>query len=317
MPVELVLTSPGSIDFRTVPDRPLPPCHIRVQTHLTGIRHGSDLFYLNASFLDSSSSAVWSPPTWGVGEVVEVGREVSHFSVGDTVHGPMRHSDQWVCPQDRAYPIRWLRKEFAAFIDPGVTALRCVRESGIRYGDRVAVFGLGTVGLMAVQYLLLCGASEILALDPLPSRVRVAQRLGAHRAVTLQEPYANTMNECLPQRSSRDIAFDFSGREEALWLAAASLRKGGTLVGCHAGYDGKALQALLEMCDEESIRFVLIEDEPEDLHLEQLVFDSLSAKRVIVWPILSHTFPFSDAPRAYQSIQEQPDTHIKVLLNYR
>src|SRR5436305_8709943 len=49
----------------------------------------------------------------------------------------------------------------------------------IQPGDVVAVWGAGPVGLFAIVSALLLGASEVIAIDQVPYRLELAQRLGA------------------------------------------------------------------------------------------------------------------------------------------
>jgi threonine dehydrogenase-like Zn-dependent dehydrogenase len=58
-----------------------------------------------------------------------------------------------------------------------------VRDAGIRLGDRVAVFGLGAIGLMAVQLARLAGAAQLIAVDPIAPRRALATRFGADAAL--------------------------------------------------------------------------------------------------------------------------------------
>lgn len=50
---------------------------------------------------------------------------------------------------------------------------------GARWGESVAVFGCGGVGLSAIQGARIAGAGRIIAVDPNPARLELAGRLGA------------------------------------------------------------------------------------------------------------------------------------------
>ena len=62
-----------------------------------------------------------------------------------------------------------------------------VNTGGARWGESVAVFGCGGVGLSAVQGARVAGASRIVAVDPNPSRLELARRLGATDLVSPEE----------------------------------------------------------------------------------------------------------------------------------
>lgn len=72
--------------------------------------------------------------------------------------------------------------EAAPLFCPGITAFGAVDKLDVGAGDTVAVFGLGGVGHMAVQYAALTGA-DVLAVGRSDEHLRVALELGAARAV--------------------------------------------------------------------------------------------------------------------------------------
>jgi threonine dehydrogenase-like Zn-dependent dehydrogenase len=71
----------------------------------------------------------------------------------------------------------------AVCYDPAQFALAGVRDSHLRAGDTVAVFGLGAIGQMTVQICRLAGAAWIAAVDPLAIRRGAAMRTGASVAL--------------------------------------------------------------------------------------------------------------------------------------
>jgi len=313
---ELIIPSPGEVDFHEVEETPLSPYSLLVRTHLSGIRHGEDLPIFEGKSQSSIVRYPWVPQGWGVGEVVKVGNRVMRFAEGDWIFGPMRHRRMQAVEEKRAYLLEWIKKEFSVFTDPGVAALQCVHEAQIRYGDVTVFFGMGTVGLMAVQFALLSGAQTVIAVDPLPSRLQVAQRLGAHRTVA---------DEWSPEILSRvetahpdgvDAVIELSGTDAALRRATQPIRPGGALVAGGSRYGIQSLRAVREHCDRSGIRFRLSAPREGTSREEAVVIKSLNEKKVIVWPIITDTIPFESASKAYQEIQSDPDHHIKVLLSY-
>ncbi|MBC2960045.1 Zn-dependent alcohol dehydrogenase [Nocardioides deserti] len=61
-----------------------------------------------------------------------------------------------------------------------ITGLGAVRHSAqVRFGDTVAVIGCGGVGLSAVQGAALAGASRIIGIDRMASKLEIAKQFGA------------------------------------------------------------------------------------------------------------------------------------------
>jgi S-(hydroxymethyl)glutathione dehydrogenase/alcohol dehydrogenase len=71
--------------------------------------------------------------------------------------------------------------EVAALVGCGVTTGWCsaVRAGETRAGDTVVIFGIGGVGINAVQGARFAGAANVIAIDPNPFKLEMASRLGA------------------------------------------------------------------------------------------------------------------------------------------
>jgi aryl-alcohol dehydrogenase len=90
-------------------------------------------------------------------------------------------------------------------------------------GSTIAVFGVGPVGLSAVLGAVVCGCSEIIAIDVLESRLEMARQLGATQVVMVR-PKPNTADEVrkiVP--AGVDYALDTTGRADSNQQAVLSL----------------------------------------------------------------------------------------------
>ena len=75
----------------------------------------------------------------------------------------------------------------ATLMCASATALHALRKSRLRGGERVAVFGIGGLGLSAVQLAFALGALEVYAIDVEPAKLELAARYGAH-SVSAADP---------------------------------------------------------------------------------------------------------------------------------
>ncbi|MDO9336949.1 MAG: alcohol dehydrogenase [Caulobacteraceae bacterium] len=152
-----------------------------------------------------------------VGEVVEIGRGVRRLKSGDKVMisaavgcgacASCLRGDVVRCETgsgacyglssrlqgSQAEAVRVPAGDFnAAIIPDGVsedqallltdgmaTAWYGVTNADIRPGGSAAVVGLGPIGLMAVEQILVKGAARVFAIDPVPERRAIAEELGA------------------------------------------------------------------------------------------------------------------------------------------
>ncbi len=305
MPQILCHFSSEEIGFSSICDTPLLPHQIRVTTHLARIRHGCDLSLPKTAGKETFPHLFRS---WGVAEIIEVGESVNRFSPGDRVYGPMYHADRQVIDADSVLPVQNFsnRIEFSTFIDAGIAALQGIHASGLRFGDRIAIWGMGTVGLMALQYALMSGAREIIAVDPVDSRRNVAQKLGAHEIVS-------SWDDTLPPV---DVALDFSGSSLALHQSFKAVRQRGTVIAGADDYSFDTNDSLCVEFREREISFLSIKEKPLSYDLQDRVQYSIVTKRVVVWPIISHLISFTQIPALIPQIKKNLNDYIQVLVTY-
>lgn len=109
-----------------------------------------------------------------------------------------------------------------------------VNTARVRFGETVAVFGCGGVGLNAIQAARLSGAARVIGIDLLPAKLELALRFGATDVVDASGTDVVERVRGLTH-GGVDHAFEVVGRPEVVAEAAHSLAKGGTayLVGTH------------------------------------------------------------------------------------
>lgn len=114
-----------------------------------------------------------------VGVVVEVGRGVAGFSVGDRVASNGKHAEMVCVPKNLCARIPdSVSDEAAAFTVIGAIGLQGIRLVQPTLGEAVVVTGLGLIGLMTVQLLRAHGC-RVLGLDYDQNKLALAQQLGA------------------------------------------------------------------------------------------------------------------------------------------
>ena len=108
----------------------------------------------------------------------------------------------------------------------GVTTYKAVKVSGARSSDLVAVFGIGGLGHLAMQYAQIAGAT-VAAVDVIDTKLDVAKRLGAEYA--FNSSTSDVVDE-LQALGGADCAITLAASPRACEDALASLRPHGTLV---------------------------------------------------------------------------------------
>ncbi len=109
---------------------------------------------------------------------------------------------------------------------PGVTAYSAVKASRPFPGKRIAVFGIGGVGHMAIQFAKLSGA-EVIAVSRSPMHTKLAEDLGADRTIISSE---ENPAEVLARHGKADSSIVFAPSDEAVSQAMAATKRGGIIV---------------------------------------------------------------------------------------
>jgi predicted dehydrogenase/threonine dehydrogenase-like Zn-dependent dehydrogenase len=122
------------------------------------------------------------------GTIIEVGDGLQGFKAGDRVAcaggGHAVHAEFASIPQNLMVKIPdGVGFDQAAFTTVGAVAMQGFRLADVQVGARVAVIGLGLLGLIATGIASAAGC-EVLGIDLDPARVALAKTMGASMAVT-------------------------------------------------------------------------------------------------------------------------------------
>ena len=182
-----------------------------------------------------------------------------HDADGGTLHhhlGVSAFADHVVVAAESAVRVDAdLPYEIAALFGCAVlTGVGAVLNSAqVQEGDSVAIFGLGGVGLAALLGAKVAGASTIVAVDVVPEKLALAQRLGATHVVDASKDDPVVAIKDLT-RGGADYTFEAVGNVKVIRQALEALGAGGalTIVGVpklgtsaefvvHALYQNKAI----------------------------------------------------------------------------
>jgi len=120
--------------------------------------------------------------------------------------------------------------DIAALIGCGVTTGvgASINSAGITPGSSVVVFGCGGVGISAIQGARIAGASAILAVDMVESKLEQAKHFGATH-VTTPDGYEDAKN-AITGGEGFDFALECIGNPKTIRATYDAARRGGTAV---------------------------------------------------------------------------------------
>ena len=243
-----------------VPRPALGPNDILIEVEACGVCH-SDLHLADGDW-KQFAGLVKKPLILGheiAGRVAEKGTAVQHLRVGDRVGVPWIH---WTCAEcefcregnenlcskqmitgatvNGGYaefvkapashvtkiPTNLSSREVAPLFCAGVTVYRALKHSTILPGQRLAVFGVGGLGHLAVQIGRSFGA-EVTAIDVSEEKLALAKSLGA--PTTLNAASSDVVKQ-LRAKGGVHIAIVTSAAKAAYETAFYGLRPSGTLL---------------------------------------------------------------------------------------
>jgi 2-desacetyl-2-hydroxyethyl bacteriochlorophyllide A dehydrogenase len=118
--------------------------------------------------------------------------------------------------------------EEGAMAEPLAVAVRAVAVAKLQVGERVLVLGGGPIGLLTAQVARTGGAAEVIMVEPLESRAKVAEGLGF---VSLS-PEEAELKRVLDITGGREIEIvvDAAGSEPAALLGTQLVKRTGRIV---------------------------------------------------------------------------------------
>jgi 2-desacetyl-2-hydroxyethyl bacteriochlorophyllide A dehydrogenase len=152
------------------------------------------------------------------------------------VHRPGAFAERVAVPASACFAVpEGMDPVRTALVEPLANAVHAVRLGAVRVGDRVAVIGAGTIGLMLLTAARTAGAGQVAVVDTLDGRLDVARDLGADLTLS---PSGGDPAEALARvwgEDGADVAIDAVGRAATRNLAVRAARPGGSvvLVGLH------------------------------------------------------------------------------------
>jgi alcohol dehydrogenase len=187
-------------------------------------------------------------------------------------------------------------------------------ESGkVRIGDIVAVFAQGPIGLCATAGAKLSGASLIIVVDSVPSRLAKAKELGADITINYKE--RDPVEAILEVTKGRgvDVAIEALGTELTFQSCLRVLRPGGTL--SSLGVYSKDLKVPLQPFDAGLGDHHLVTTLcPGGKERMRRLMNVVSSRRLDLKSLVTHRFKLDQILEAYELFSHQGDGVLKVAI---
>ncbi len=273
------------------------------------------------------------------GEVIGVGREVTKFKAGDwvacggagAVHAEIVSVAQNLCV--KIPPTVDLK--LAAFTTIAAIAMQGIRQADLRLGESCVIIGLGLVGQLTVQLLNAAGVKTI-AIDLDHRQVELAKHSGAHLTLRREEENLTQMIGDFTHGFGADAVVITAATlsRDPVELAGALCRKKGKviIVGdvptgfSREPYYKKELELRMS-CSYGPGRYdAQYEDKGIDYPLGyvrwtenrnmQAFVELLQNQQLDLESLITHTFEYEQAEKAYHLILDKTEPFVGILLKY-
>lgn len=172
-----------------------------------------------------------------VGEVLEVGKNVKRFKVGDLCGGAKTGSfgDYIVADEKIMFQIpKGTRDVKHCLVEPLACIVNIVKAAKVNFGDYVAVIGCGMMGLMTIAALSKSGCRELVAIDLLQDRLELAKKFGATYTICPRTQDVDQEVYDLTRNHGMDVVVEITGSLKGLSTAGAIVRNAD-----YFGYQGR------------------------------------------------------------------------------
>ncbi|WP_019025672.1 alcohol dehydrogenase AdhP [Colwellia piezophila] len=248
----------GKLEIQQLDKPIISSQEVLVKIHACGVCH-TDLHACHGDWPVKPKMPL-VPGHEGVGEIVEVGEQVKHLKLGDRVGIPWLYSacgycdyclsgDENLClsQQNSGYSVDGSYAEYCKadgdyvvkipdginYVDAaplfcaGVTTYKALKVSTAKPGEWVAIFGIGGLGHLAVQYAVAMGLN-VIAVDTGENKLKLAKKLGASLCLDFKsdDVVARVLAETGGVHASICTAVSKSGFEQSYKV----IRRGGKCV---------------------------------------------------------------------------------------
>jgi 2-desacetyl-2-hydroxyethyl bacteriochlorophyllide A dehydrogenase len=305
---------------------------VRCRALASLVSTGTESFCLAGTFDPDTFWEEWVQYPFAPGysmtsRVVDVGPGVEGIRVGDRVATSMPHSSAFVVPADDCIRVPdGVTDEQACWTSLACTTQLGVRRAEVQLGESAVVVGLGVLGQLVVQYLRLCGARRIFAIDTIESRLAAAAAGGATHSIGAEVGAARRVVHELTAGAMVDVAFDITGHPAVLAPTTRLVRRLGrvVLLGDTPTPSRQQLGPRI-VADSVAVLGVHASAAPEVATLRDpwtlaamagLFFDFVVAGRMDVDSLASHRFTPDQAVDMYEALRRDRSAYLGVFLDW-
>ncbi len=331
----VIITAKGKAEIQTeqIDTTELKPNEAIIDTSTSLISAGTELSRVFA--IKEGFSYPVRPGYSSIGTVVKKGEGLEDLKIGDKVFYTGRHasvnrfsrSDKTQGPKIFKIPEDMDDSE-ASLICLGLVAMNGVNATDIKLGDTLAVFGLGTIGMMAALLYQELGA-RVIAVDPVVSRCQLAKDLGIKEVLDCAADQQVEQLKKMTNGRGVDIGVDVTGVSQAIEnvILATGLHGQVVLLGSPRAAYTTNVTSILNHIHMKMIKVMgafnnlnpLYEKEGSRICVERdfkMITERIYDRRINAKKIISHIIKPEEIERAYHGLMYEKEEYRCVVIDW-
>lgn len=316
------------VEVRQVETDEVKPGQIMIETERSLVSTGTELRCLQRGF--SAAAPQWAewvsyPFNTGycaAGTVIETGKDVTRFKVGDRVAGFGAHRRHTVFDESYAAKVPDdLSFDEAAWFPLGAIVQYGYRLSRPVLGETIVVVGLGNLGQLCARYARLGGAGEVIAIDPSPTRLKFVENIATQCLSCGVEEAVDAVNEMTGGKMA-EVLYEVTGHPPVFGPCQLLLALNGRMVtlGDTGHPEQQSNTPLLSLRNLTVIGVnpevtAALSDWPHPRSGDTL-FKFIQRGQMNVKELITHHFPVEKAPEVYDMLLRDRQSTMGVLFTY-
>jgi threonine dehydrogenase-like Zn-dependent dehydrogenase len=308
-----VISAPRQIDLRRVEFRAPAVDEVRVKIEGCGVCASNlELWLGKPWFKYPVEPGAPGHEAWG--RIEAVGEGVSELAVGERVamlsshafaeYDFARSAEVVRVPDDGPFPA-----------EPLGCAVNIFKRANIRYGETVAIVGMGFLGSLVTQLAVNVGA-RVLALSHRRSSLKLAREFGASATIEIRDKQ-QAVQSVIELTSGRgcECVIEAAGKQESLDLATELTSERGRLA--IAGYhqDGPR-QVNMQLWNWRGLDVINAHERDPQVYVAGMreAIAAVEAGVLDPRPLYTHTFKIAELSQAFNVMERSAEGFVKALI---
>ena len=263
------------------------------------------------------------------GRIIAMGTDVNGFAVGDRVTTSAAHASHSLIDLTPTTMIEHVPEgaadDTAGFVALGDVALHGVRRAKLQIDQSVAVFGMGVVGQLVLQFARLSGAYPLIAVDLVDARLEIARACGATHVINpSREDVVQRVKE-ITGGAGAEAVFHCAQSANILQQTMECAADRGTVVLTGSPPGNATIRLKEELLRKELVITGTYESGLMKDHVywswtrqrnRRAFLRLLAEKKLQLDPLLTHVIPVSEAPKLYDLILRGSDGWLGVVFKW-